>query len=205
MILGGAGLPGPHLVEVAQARGHTLTLFNRGRSNPQRFDGTPLDDIEPLRGDRKDDLSALEGAAGTPCSTRPRICQAMSRAAPACWQAASITTRSSRRSRSMHATTSPMTRTARSHARGSGGARDQRRDLRRPRGGVRTRCADGTAGRTSVVRLGLIAGPAIPPTASPTGPHARTGAGEIAAPGAMTDPTQCIDVRDPAAFLLQLI
>lgn len=47
---------GRHLVEAAQARGHEVTLFNRGQHNPELFP-----DVEKLRGDRKADLSALEG------------------------------------------------------------------------------------------------------------------------------------------------
>lgn len=55
LVLGGTGLIGPPLVEYARSRGHELTLFNRGKTNKHLF---PL--IEKLRGDRNDDLSALE-------------------------------------------------------------------------------------------------------------------------------------------------
>lgn len=56
LILGGTSFLGRHLVEIAQARGHTLTLFNRGQRNPDLFP-----DIERLRGDRDGDLTALHG------------------------------------------------------------------------------------------------------------------------------------------------
>jgi 2'-hydroxyisoflavone reductase len=56
LIIGGTGFLGPHTVRRLQERGHTVTLFNRGRTNPQLFP-----DIEKLRGDRKTDLKALEG------------------------------------------------------------------------------------------------------------------------------------------------
>jgi len=56
LILGGTGFIGPHMVESAVARGHTVTLFNRWPSN------TPLfPDLEHLVGDRANDLTALEG------------------------------------------------------------------------------------------------------------------------------------------------
>ena len=55
LILGGTGFLGPHTVEAATARGHTLTLFNRGKTHPGLFP-----DIEQLHGDRKVDLSAIE-------------------------------------------------------------------------------------------------------------------------------------------------
>ena len=57
LFLGGTGFLGPAEVEYALARGHTVTLFNRGRTNPHLFP-----DVEKLVGDRAaPDLSALEG------------------------------------------------------------------------------------------------------------------------------------------------
>lgn len=56
LVLGGTGFIGPHLVRHALDRGHTLTLFNRGRTNADLFPG-----VEKLVGDRDSDLSALEG------------------------------------------------------------------------------------------------------------------------------------------------
>ena len=56
LILGGTGFIGPHMVERARERGHTVTLFNRGKTGADRFA-----DIETLIGDRDGQLSALEG------------------------------------------------------------------------------------------------------------------------------------------------
>ena len=56
LILGGTGFVGPNQVRAAVARGHEVTLFNRGRTNPGLFP-----DLETLIGDRNDDLTALEG------------------------------------------------------------------------------------------------------------------------------------------------
>ena len=56
LILGGTKLIGPPLVEAAIAAGHTVTLFNRGKTNTHLFP-----DIEKLRGDRNDDLESLKG------------------------------------------------------------------------------------------------------------------------------------------------
>lgn len=47
LILGGTGFIGPHIVERALARGHAVTLFNRGRTNADLFA-----DQEKLLGDR---------------------------------------------------------------------------------------------------------------------------------------------------------
>ncbi len=60
LILGGTGFIGPHLVRTAVERGHTLTLFNRGRSEPGLFEDYYAG-LEGLVGDRDDDLAALEG------------------------------------------------------------------------------------------------------------------------------------------------
>ncbi len=56
LILGGTGFIGPHQVRYALERGHEVTLFNRGRTNPHLFP-----EVERLRGDRDNDLEALKG------------------------------------------------------------------------------------------------------------------------------------------------
>lgn len=56
LVLGGTGFIGPHMVRDAMSRGHTVTLFNRGRTNPHLFP-----ELEKLVGDRDGDLAALEG------------------------------------------------------------------------------------------------------------------------------------------------
>jgi 2'-hydroxyisoflavone reductase len=56
LVLGGTLFLGRHLVTEARAAGHEVTLFNRGRTNPELFP-----EVEKLRGDRESDLSALEG------------------------------------------------------------------------------------------------------------------------------------------------
>ena len=50
LILGGTGFIGPHQVRYAVARGHQVTLFNRGRTNPGLFKG--ISGIEERIGDR---------------------------------------------------------------------------------------------------------------------------------------------------------
>lgn len=57
LVLGGTGLIGPPMVEYALARGHEVTLFTRGKTNTHLFP-----DVERLKGDRNDDISALEQA-----------------------------------------------------------------------------------------------------------------------------------------------
>ncbi|MGC4045401.1 MAG: NAD-dependent epimerase/dehydratase family protein [Armatimonas sp.] len=58
LILGGTGLTGPHQVRYAVARGHKVTVFNRGRTHPGILGGI---EVEQLLGDRNGDLKSLEG------------------------------------------------------------------------------------------------------------------------------------------------
>jgi 2'-hydroxyisoflavone reductase len=55
LILGGTGFIGPHMVREALRRGHSVTLFNRGKSNRTLFP-----DLELLVGDRDGGLDALK-------------------------------------------------------------------------------------------------------------------------------------------------
>jgi 2'-hydroxyisoflavone reductase len=56
LIIGGTRFLGRHLVQAAQTRGHTITLFHRGKTNADLFP-----EVEKLHGDRSVDLSALRG------------------------------------------------------------------------------------------------------------------------------------------------
>ncbi|MFN8487434.1 MAG: SDR family oxidoreductase [Caldilineaceae bacterium] len=56
LILGGTIFLGRHLVEAALARNHEITLFNRGQHNPDLFP-----QVEKLHGNRAQNLSALAG------------------------------------------------------------------------------------------------------------------------------------------------
>jgi len=67
LILGGTGFTGPHQVRYALARGHKVTLFNRGRK-PSPWAG----DVEQLTGDRSTgELKALEGREWDVCIDNP--------------------------------------------------------------------------------------------------------------------------------------
>lgn len=56
LVLGGTGFIGPHEIRYARARGHNVTMFNRGKTAPDMFPN-----IEALIGDRDDQLDALRG------------------------------------------------------------------------------------------------------------------------------------------------
>jgi 2'-hydroxyisoflavone reductase len=57
LILGGTGFIGPNQVAYAIARGHKVSVFNRGKTNP----GTLPAGVEHLEGDRNGKLDALKG------------------------------------------------------------------------------------------------------------------------------------------------
>ncbi|HEY5927668.1 MAG TPA: NAD-dependent epimerase/dehydratase family protein [Kofleriaceae bacterium] len=56
LVLGGTGFLGPHVITTALARGHKVTMFNRGKTRPELFP-----DVEKLRGDRDGKLESLQG------------------------------------------------------------------------------------------------------------------------------------------------
>ena len=67
LILGGTGFTGPHQVRYALARGHKITLFNRGR-RPQDWPA----EVEELTGDRSTgDVAALKGRQWDVCIDNP--------------------------------------------------------------------------------------------------------------------------------------
>ena len=67
LILGGTGFIGPHQVRYALARGHQVTIFNRGRQQ-EDWPGQ----VEELLGDRNTgDLKALEGRDWDVCIDNP--------------------------------------------------------------------------------------------------------------------------------------
>jgi 2'-hydroxyisoflavone reductase len=56
LILGGTGFIGPHFVQALTRNQHQVSLFNRGKRDPEVKPG-----IEQLLGDRNGDIGALEG------------------------------------------------------------------------------------------------------------------------------------------------
>jgi 2'-hydroxyisoflavone reductase len=56
LLLGGPKFVGRALIEAALERGHEVTTFNRGQTNPELFP-----EVEKLHGDRHGDLDALRG------------------------------------------------------------------------------------------------------------------------------------------------
>lgn len=59
LFLGGTGFIGPHQIQYARARGHEITIANRGRTRPELFDGM---EIEHIEFDREAEPTALKQA-----------------------------------------------------------------------------------------------------------------------------------------------
>ncbi|MEX2526519.1 MAG: NAD-dependent epimerase/dehydratase family protein [Gemmatimonadota bacterium] len=60
LILGGTTFLGPHQIRYALVRGHSVSTFTRGRTEPTLFPEI-FRNVEALLGDRRDDLASLEG------------------------------------------------------------------------------------------------------------------------------------------------
>jgi len=60
LFLGGTNFTGPHTVHHALKRGHSVTVFNRGQTEPGLY-AEEFRQVEKLVGDRADNLEALKG------------------------------------------------------------------------------------------------------------------------------------------------
>ncbi|QWP76610.1 NAD-dependent epimerase/dehydratase family protein [Lysobacter sp. K5869] len=204
LVLGGTGFLGPHFVEAARKRGHTLTLFNRGKTNPDKFSGEDYRDIEQLHGDRKTDMSALQGertwdaVLDTSAYIPADVTRSAKLLAPKVKQYLLVSTISVYAKNDVPADeNSPVAVLA-----------DPTVDKvsNETYGGLKALCEKAAEaelpGRTTVVRPGLIVGPGDNSDRFTYWPARADRGGEILAPGSAQDPTQFIDVRDLAAFLL---
>ncbi|MET4728444.1 2'-hydroxyisoflavone reductase [Lysobacter enzymogenes] len=207
LVLGGTGFLGPHFVEAARKRGHTLTLFNRGKTNPDKFSGEDYRDIEQLHGDRKTDLTALAGerqwdaVLDTSAYIPADVTRSAKLLAPKIKQYVLVSTISVYAKNDVPSDeNSPLAVLA-----------DPTVDKvsNETYGGLKALCEKAAEaelpGRATVVRPGLIVGPGDNSDRFTYWPARADRGGEILGPGSAQDPTQFIDVRDLAAFLLTTI
>ena len=208
LILGGTGFLGPAIVEAARARGHTLTLFNRGRTRPGLFP-----DIEKRQGDRDplkgEGLKSLEtgewDAVIDDSGFYPRMVGASAQLlAPRVKHYIYISSISAYKEPSPvnGDETAPLAVLADPKVEEMGKSFENY-------GGLKAACEAAAEaalpGRTTVVRPGFIVGPDDPSGRFTYWPVRFDKGGEIAVPGAPTDPLQLIDVRDLAAWLVLLV
>jgi 2'-hydroxyisoflavone reductase len=201
LILGGTGFVGPAMVEAAQARGHTLTLFNRGKTNPTLFP-----DVEKLQGDRDGKLQALEGrkwdAVIDTSGYVPRVVKmSADLLASAVDQYIFISTISvyAGFEKPNMDETGPLATID----------DPKNEEVKKNYGALKALCEKtieaAMPGRVLTVRPGLIVGPRDPTGRFTYWPTRVERGGEVLAPGSGTDPVQFIDVRDLAEWTIRMI
>ncbi|NMO19699.1 SDR family oxidoreductase [Pyxidicoccus fallax] len=202
LILGGTSFLGPALVEFARSRGHTLTLFNRGKTNPNIFP-----DVEKLQGNRDPNrdngLKALEGrkwdAVVDTSGYVPRMVKASAELlAPNTEHYVFVSSISVYKDLSKPGITeaSPLAT-----------VEDETTEkVMEHYGALKALCekAAETAmpGRVLNIRPGLIVGPDDPSDRFTYWPVRVARGGEVLAPGDGQDPIQFIDARDLARFII---
>jgi 2'-hydroxyisoflavone reductase len=202
LVLGGTVFLGRHVVEAALARGDEVTLFNRGRSNPDLFP-----DVEKLRGDRNGELAALAGrrweAVIDPSGYVPRVVRASAeRLADAVEHYTFVS------SQSVYADTSQpgIDETAPVHTLADETA-EEIADAE-TYGALKVLCERAAErampGRVLYVRAGVIVGPHDPSNRLTYWVTRIARGGEVLAPMPRTQPVQLIDARDLAEWMLAM-
>ncbi|MCP3136360.1 NAD-dependent epimerase/dehydratase family protein [Pyxidicoccus xibeiensis] len=202
LILGGTKFLGPALVEFARSRGHTVTLFNRGKTNPGLFP-----DVEKLSGDRDpnkgEGLKALQGrkwdAVVDTSGYVPRVVEAS-----AALLAPNVGHYSFVSSISVYSNFADYGITEASPVATLEDPASE--DVPKYYGALKAACERAAEaampGRVLNVRPGLIVGPDDPTDRFTYWPARVARGGEVLAPGDGQDPTQFIDARDLAAFII---
>lgn len=201
LILGGTVFLGRHLSIQALERGHQLSLFNRGQSNPDLFP-----EAEHLVGNRDGDLHALEGrtwdAVIDVCGYIPRIVRQSAEVLNGVGRYAFISTisvypdpshKGLKESDAVGVLEDPTIETI------DGGSY----------GPLKAACEqeirEAFSDRSLIIRPGLIVGPDDKTDRFTYWPVRFDEGGEVLVPDRPKQPTQFIDVRDLAAFILTMV
>jgi 2'-hydroxyisoflavone reductase len=218
LILGGTGFLGPHTVRAALARGHEITLFNRGRTEQRT--GHVFPDLENLRGNRDPKLRADDSDPDSP--------QGLSELEGRAWDAVIDT--SGYVPRIVHASAEPLAPNVKQYvfissvsvyaAHDTPGADETAPVDTIPDetveqvtgasyGPLKALCEQAAEaampGRATNIRPGLIVGPGDPTDRFTYWPARVRRGGRVLAPGTPMDRTQYIDVRDLADFIVRTI
>jgi 2'-hydroxyisoflavone reductase len=228
LILGGTGFLGPKTVEVALARGHHVTIFNRGKREkylPFNFEG-----VEHLYGNRDpklpaDDAKGPDGALLHPDASPKGLEQLEGKA----WDV--VIDNSGYYPRHVGASAELLARSCKQYiyissisAYADNSVVDANEDAKLAEladptvetmgegyvnyGGLKVLCERAAQaafpGRCAVVRPGYIVGPGDPTDRFTYWPVRIARGGDVVAPGKPEDPLQWIDVRDLADFLVTL-
>jgi len=228
LILGGTGFLGPKTVEAALARGHHVTVFNRGRTEkriPFGFEG-----VEHLYGNRYPDLPADDERGPDGKLLRPDATpKGLEQLAGKSWDV--VIDNSGYYLRQVKSSAELLAKSCKRYLyissisayadNKTAGANEDHplAPLADPNvetmgpnfsfyGGLKAVCEQAAqaafAGRCAVVRPGYIVGPGDPTDRFSYWPVRFARGGACAAPGSPSDPLQWIDVRDLAEFLVKL-
>jgi len=203
LILGGTGFIGPNQVRYALARGHKVTVFNRGKTHPGELPAG----VEHLEGDRNGKLDALKGrewdAVIDNPSTLPRwvrdAAQLLKNSAGQYLFISTISVYAGERVPGADETAPVI-------------------ELKDPTveeitgetyGGLKVlaerEAEKAFPGRTTIVRPGLIVGENDNSDRFTYWPVRIARGGEVLAPGNPTDPVQFIDARDLGEWTIRLL
>jgi 2'-hydroxyisoflavone reductase len=201
LVLGGTGFIGPHVVDAARARGHTVTLFNRGKTHPKLFP-----DVETLHGDRDGELDRLKGrtwdAVVDTAGYLPRIVkQSVELLAPMVSHYVFVSTMS------VYANEDKVDADETADVQNLDDPATE--DVPKAYGALKAACEAvceaGMPGRVTTLRPGWIVGPLDPTGRFSYWPTRLADGGEVLAPGDGSTPVQLIDARDMAAFIITAI
>jgi len=196
LVLGGTKFLGRAIVESAVAGGHELTLFNRGRTNPELFP-----DVEQVHGDREQDLSPLQGqewdAVIGVATFFPRVVrlstEALAGSAERYVYVSSISVYADLSVQPVEGAAVAELETPDSESIDDYGA-------------LKATCEriveDAFGDRALVVRPGLIVGPHDPTDRFTYWPRRIAEGGTVLAPAPPESPVQFIDVRDLGAWIV---
>ncbi|GLH69607.1 hypothetical protein GETHPA_11400 [Geothrix rubra] len=208
LILGGTGFLGPATIEAAQARGHHVTMFNRGKTRPDLFPG-----VEKLHGDRDpkkgEGLKALETGTWDAVIDNsgyfPRMVGASAALlAPRAKQYLYISSISAYKEPNPENGTedAPLATMPDPTLESMGKNYEYY-------GALKALCEQAAEkampGRATIIRPGYIVGPDDASGRFAYWPVRFDRGGEVAVPGAPDDPIEVIDVRDLGEWLVRLV
>ena len=201
LVLGGTGYIGPHIVRALVAAGHTVTLFNRGKTHAEMFP-----ELEKLHGDRDGHLEALAGrtwdAVIDDAGFVPRIVEQSAKLlAPNVKQYVFISTIS------VYKQIAPpgMDETGAVDELPADAKEEDKRLYGPFKAACETVVEAALPGRATILRPGVIVGPGDPTGRFTHWASRLAEGGEVLAPGDGSTPVQYIDVRDLAAFVARVV
>ena len=201
LVLGGTGYIGPHIVRALVAAGHTVTLFNRGKTHAEMFP-----ELEKLHGDRDGRLEALQGrqwdAVIDDAGFVPRIVEQSAKLlAPSVKQYVFVSTISVYKDLAKPG----MDETAAVDELPADAAESDKRLYGPFKAACEKVVETAFPGRATILRPGVIVGPGDPTGRFTNWASRLADGGEVLAPGDGSTPVQYIDVRDLAAFVARIV